>query len=133
MDSNGILFIDDDKIPEQAHKGDLSIRKIHIGKNVSTIGAEAFSMCPNLEAIEVDEDNLRFTSETATCYMLTLIFSANLNGFRLFFRKTGPQKWLFQLAPITLYLRPIRFVSSASGCSTNERPSFCIMSNLFRG
>ena len=71
MDSNGILFIDDDKIPEQAHKGDLSIRKIHIGKNVSTIGAEAFSMCPNLEAIEVDEDNLRFTSETATCYMLT--------------------------------------------------------------
>ena len=63
MDSNGILFIDDDKIPEQAHKGDLSIRKIHIGKNVSTIGAEAFSMCPNLEAIEVDEENLRFTSE----------------------------------------------------------------------
>lgn len=62
MDNNGILFIDDDKIPEQAYKGDLSIKKICIGKNVRTIGAEAFSMCPNLEAIEVDKENLWITS-----------------------------------------------------------------------
>ncbi len=63
MDDNGILFVDAMKIPEIAYKGNSSIRKIHIGKNVRFIGAEAFSMCTNLESIEVDEDNRWFTSK----------------------------------------------------------------------
>ena len=63
MDNSKILFINDDQIPEQAYKGDLSIKKIHIGKNVRMIGAEAFSMCSNLEAIEVDKENPWFTSD----------------------------------------------------------------------
>ncbi|MBQ3546566.1 MAG: leucine-rich repeat domain-containing protein [Lachnospiraceae bacterium] len=63
MDNNGILFIDAVKIPEIAHKGNSGIRKICIGKNVRFIGAEAFSMCPNLESIEVDENNRWFTSK----------------------------------------------------------------------
>ena len=63
MDNNGILFIDTVKIPEIAHKGNSSIRKIRIGKNVRFIGAEAFSLCPNLESIEVDENNRWFTSK----------------------------------------------------------------------
>ena len=63
MDNNGILFIDTVKIPEIAHKGNSGIRKICIGKNVRFIGAEAFSMCPNLESIEVDENNRWFTSK----------------------------------------------------------------------
>ncbi|MBE6885573.1 MAG: leucine-rich repeat domain-containing protein [Ruminococcaceae bacterium] len=63
MDNNGILFVDDVKIPEIAHKGNSGIRKICIGKNVRFIGAEAFSMCPNLESIEVDENNRWFTSK----------------------------------------------------------------------
>ena len=63
MDNNGILFIDAVKIPEIAHKGNSSIRKICIGKNVRFIGAEAFSICPNLESIEVDENNRWFTSK----------------------------------------------------------------------
>lgn len=63
MDNNGTLFIDAVKIPEIAHKGNSGIRKICIGKNVRFIGAEAFSMCPNLESIEVDENNRWFTSK----------------------------------------------------------------------
>lgn len=62
MDNNDTLFIDDANIPEMAHKGDWGIRKIYIGKNVRTIGAEAFSMCANLESIVVDEENDQFTS-----------------------------------------------------------------------
>lgn len=62
MEDNKIFFIDTEKISETAYKGDLSIRKICIGKNVKSIGAEAFSMCSNLESIEVDENNKWFTS-----------------------------------------------------------------------
>ena len=62
MNKNEILFIDDEKIPDIAYKGDFTIRKIFIGKNVRSIEAEAFSMCSNLEFIEVDEDNQWFTS-----------------------------------------------------------------------
>ena len=56
------MYIEAEKIPDMAYKRELTIRKIFIGKNVSTIGAEAFSMCPNLESIEVDEGNEWFTS-----------------------------------------------------------------------
>lgn len=62
MNKNEILFIEAKKIPDMVYKGDLTIRKIFIGKNVSSVGAEAFSMCPNLESIEVDEGNEWFTS-----------------------------------------------------------------------
>lgn len=62
MNKNEILFIEDEKIPDIAYKGDITIRQICIGKNVSSIGAEAFSMCPNLESIEIDENNEWFTS-----------------------------------------------------------------------
>ena len=63
MNGNEILFIETPKIPDMAFKGNLSVRKIFIGKNVKSIGAEAFSMCSNLESIEVDENNEYFTSE----------------------------------------------------------------------
>ena len=62
MNKNEIMYIEAEKIPDMAYKRELTIRKIFIGKNVSTIGAEAFSMCPNLESIEVDEGNEWFTS-----------------------------------------------------------------------
>ncbi len=66
MNKNEILFIEAEKIPDIAYKGDLSIRKIYIGKNVSSIGTEAFSMCPNIESIEVDENNEWFTSKNGS-------------------------------------------------------------------
>lgn len=62
MGNNEILFIETEKIPDMAFKGNLSLRKIYIGKNVKSIGAGAFSMCSNLESIEVDENNEHFTS-----------------------------------------------------------------------
>ena len=58
---NGILVINDDEIPAKAYKGELAIREIFIGKNVKSIGAEAFSMCPNIESIKVDPENKKFT------------------------------------------------------------------------
>ena len=60
--ANELLNINNDKISERKYKGNLSIKKIYIGKDVKKIGAEAFSMCSNLESIEVDEDNQWFTS-----------------------------------------------------------------------
>ena len=61
MNSKEILHIDKN-ILALKYKGDLSVRKIYIGENVSSIGAEAFSMCSNLESIVVDENNKWFTS-----------------------------------------------------------------------
>lgn len=58
---NEILFIDSD-IPQKAYKGDSTLRYVRIGKNVSAIGAEAFSMCSNIESIKVDPENKWFTS-----------------------------------------------------------------------
>ena len=60
--ANELLIINNDKISERKYKGNLSIKKIYIGKDVKKIGAEAFSMCSNLESIEVDENNQWFTS-----------------------------------------------------------------------
>jgi len=80
MDNNGILFIDDVKIPEIAHKGNSSIRKIHIGKNVRFIGDEAFSLCPNLESIEVDENNRWFTSKNGCNAIIDKTSSVLLAG-----------------------------------------------------
>ena len=57
-----LLIINKDEISERNYKGNLSIKKIYIGQDVKKIGAEAFSMCSNLESIEVDEDNQWFTS-----------------------------------------------------------------------
>lgn len=59
---NEILIINKDEIREIEYKGKESIKKIYIGKDVRKIGAEAFSMCSNLESIEVDENNQWFTS-----------------------------------------------------------------------
>ena len=55
------LILNDEFIPEKSHKGKTAIRSIFIGKNVKFIGAEAFSMCPNIEKIEVDVENECFT------------------------------------------------------------------------
>ena len=55
------LIINNEFIPEKFHKGKTAIRSIFIGKNVKFIGAEAFSMCPNIEKIEVDVENEYFT------------------------------------------------------------------------
>lgn len=55
------LILNDTVIPEKAYKGNVALRKIFIGKNVKSIGAEAFSMCPNIEKIEVDAENEYFT------------------------------------------------------------------------
>lgn len=63
MDNKKTLFIDDVKILETTYKGNSGIKKICISKNVSFIEAGAFAMCPNLESIEVDENNRWFTSE----------------------------------------------------------------------
>ena len=59
---NEIQVINTDEISERKYKGNLSIKKIYIGKDVKKISAEAFSMCSNLESIEVDKNNQWFTS-----------------------------------------------------------------------
>ncbi len=51
------LILSDAFIPEKAYKGNVALRRIFVGKNVKSIGAEAFSMCPNIEKIEVDAEN----------------------------------------------------------------------------
>ena len=55
------LRLNDTFIPEKAYKGNEALRRIFIGKNVKSIGLEAFSMCPNIEKIEVDRENNYFT------------------------------------------------------------------------
>ena len=57
-----IIFIKNETILDKEYMGKLHIEKIKIGKDVKTIGAEAFAMCPNLKSIEVDEENEHFTS-----------------------------------------------------------------------
>ncbi len=58
---NDVLFIDSDISPK-AYKGDSTLRCVQIGPNVASIGAEAFSMCFNIESITVDPENKWFTS-----------------------------------------------------------------------
>ena len=56
---NGVLTFSDDYtiILEKQFKGNTTIRKIIIGKNIKSIGAEAFSCCPNVSEIEVLDNN----------------------------------------------------------------------------
>ena len=60
--ANDNIFINKKKILAMENKGNSHIQHVKIGKDVKEIGAEAFSMCPNLKSIEVDADNERFTS-----------------------------------------------------------------------
>ena len=53
------LSIEKDVAPQE-YKNKKNIKSIHIGRNVKEIGAEAFSMCENLETITVDKDNQFF-------------------------------------------------------------------------
>jgi len=62
MKNNEILFIQTERIPDMTLKGNVNIRKICIGENVKSINPKSLSMCSNLESIEVDENNERFTS-----------------------------------------------------------------------
>ena len=57
-----VIFINNETILDKEYKGNLHIEKIKIGKDVKTIGAEAFAMCSNLKSIEVDVKNEYFTS-----------------------------------------------------------------------
>ena len=56
---DGVLSFSDDctTILEEQFKGNTTIRKIIIGKNIESIGAEAFSCCPNISEIEVLENS----------------------------------------------------------------------------
>ena len=56
------IFINNETILEREYKSKLHIENIKIGKDVKTIEAEAFAMCPNLKSIEVDVKNEYFTS-----------------------------------------------------------------------
>ena len=56
------IFINNETILDKEHMCKLHIENIKIGKNVKTIGAEAFAMCSNLKSIEVDVKNEYFTS-----------------------------------------------------------------------
>ena len=60
--ANDNIFINKKTILAMENKGNSHIQHVKIGKDVKEIGAEAFSMCPNLNSIEVDADNERFTS-----------------------------------------------------------------------
>ena len=77
---NDTLVIDSESIPAMAYKGGIEIRKILIGKNVKTIGAEAFAMCPNLQSIEVDIDNECFTSGEGSNAIIDKVSGVLLTG-----------------------------------------------------
>lgn len=62
MNNNEVLYLNKN-VSAMEYKADLTVRKIFIGENVSSIGTEAFSMCSNLESIVVDEKNKWFTSK----------------------------------------------------------------------
>ncbi len=55
MDNNAVLFIDSEQIPEKAYKGNLEIKRLHIGPNVGSIGAYAFANCSNIVEIRIEE------------------------------------------------------------------------------
>ena len=54
-------------IKELEYKNRIDIKNLYIGKDVEEIGAEAFSLCHNLESIEVDDNNKRFGSFNSNC------------------------------------------------------------------
>ena len=55
-----VLHVNSEAIPAKAYKGNLNIKKVIIGKDVKTIGAEAFSGCFYIESIVVEPENPRF-------------------------------------------------------------------------
>lgn len=55
-----VLYANSKTISEKAYKGNLNIKKVVIGKDVKTIGAEAFSGCFYIESIVVEPENPRF-------------------------------------------------------------------------
>lgn len=54
-------------IKEIEYKNRKDIKKLYIGENVEEIETEAFSLCSNLESIEVDNNNKRFSSFNSNC------------------------------------------------------------------
>lgn len=62
INEKGVLYFTDDckTIKSNQFKGNLSIRKIIISKNIKSIHAKAFSMCSNVEEINVDCDNKKY-------------------------------------------------------------------------
>ena len=55
-----VLHVNSEAIPAKAYKGNLNIKNVIIGKDVKTIGAEAFSGCFYIESIVVEPENPRF-------------------------------------------------------------------------
>ena len=55
-----VLYVNSKTISEKAYKGNLNIKKVVIGKDVKTIGAEAFSGCFFIESIVVEPENPSF-------------------------------------------------------------------------
>lgn len=62
INEDGVLYFTDDckTIKSNQFKGNLSIRKIIVSKNIESIDAEAFSMCSNVEEVNVDCDNKKY-------------------------------------------------------------------------
>lgn len=55
-------------IGENAFMGCASLAKFNVTKNVQTIGDGAFSACSNLERIDVEQENMYFSSESGILY-----------------------------------------------------------------
>jgi hypothetical protein len=55
-----VLYVNSGTIPAKAYKGNLNIKKVIIGKDVKTIGAEAFSGCFYIESFVVEAENPHF-------------------------------------------------------------------------
>jgi hypothetical protein len=55
-----VLYVNSGTIPEKAYKGNLNIKKVIIGNDVKTIGAEAFSGCFYIESFVVEAENPHF-------------------------------------------------------------------------
>ncbi|MCR4562596.1 MAG: leucine-rich repeat domain-containing protein [Bacilli bacterium] len=62
VDENGVLRFDDSckSVPSERFKNNINIKRIIIGKNIETIGKEAFSGCQNVEEIEIDKENTHY-------------------------------------------------------------------------
>lgn len=55
-----VLHVNSETIPAKAFKENLNIKKVIIGKDVKTIGAEAFSGCFYIESFVVESENPYF-------------------------------------------------------------------------
>ena len=58
------------QIKSSAFAGCSSLEKVYIPKSVKKIGTGVFSYCDNLELIEVDENNLHFTTIDSVLYTI---------------------------------------------------------------